>query len=88
MTQSPSLYHISDGQCYILLEDELLGREKQNLILAIKLANEKIVTITERMELLDDSSEEYDDLQDEKNDLEFMVSDFEDRFEIILNKPS
>ena len=88
MTQPPSLYYISDGKCYTLLEDELLGREKQNLILAIKLANEKIVSITERMEQFDDDSEEYDDLQDEKNDLEFMISDFEDRFEIILNKPS
>ncbi|MCF6236108.1 MAG: hypothetical protein L3J70_07010 [Gammaproteobacteria bacterium] len=84
----PSLYHIENGKCYVLLEDELIGREKQNLILATKLANEKIEALNSKMDSLVDDTEEYDDLQDEKNDLEFMISDFEDRFEIILNKPS
>ncbi len=85
---SPSLYHIENGNCYTLLEDELIGREKQNLILAIKLANEKIEVLNAKMESLKDDTEEYDDLQDKKNDLEFMISDFEDRFEVLLNKPS
>jgi hypothetical protein len=88
MTLSNSPYHIENGKCYTLLEDELVGREKQNLMLAIKLANEKIFQISERMETIDDGSEEFDDLQNEKNDLEFMISDFEDRFEVLLNKPS
>lgn len=88
MPLSNSIYHIENGKCYTLLEDEVLGREKQNLILAIKLANEKIRNISDKMDVIDDGSEKYDDLQDEKNDLEFMISDFEDRFEVILNKPS
>ena len=39
------------------------------------------------MDSLDDDSEEYYDLQDEMNDYEMIVSDSEDRHEVLLNMP-
>jgi hypothetical protein len=70
-----------------LCKKNLLAREKQNLILAMRLAREKIAIIQAKMDTLDDTSEEYDQLQDEKNDHEMLVSDFEDRYEDLLNMP-
>lgn len=81
----PTSYRAENGTCYIAVEKSLLGREKQNLILAIRLAREKISHLEAKMDLLDDSSAEYDELQDEKNDCELLVSDFEDRCEDLLN---
>jgi hypothetical protein len=86
MTEN-TIYHIDNGKCYILVEEEAVGREKQNLKLAIKLARGKIEEIGEKMSLLDEDSDEYDDLQDNLNDHELLVSDFEDRFEDLLNIP-
>ncbi len=37
-----SIYHLENGKCYMLVEEESVGREKQNLKLAIKLAKEKL----------------------------------------------
>lgn len=82
-----SIYHVENGECYILVQKNLLGREKQNLILAMRLAREKIAIIQVKMDTLDDTTEEYDQLQDEKNDHEMLVSDFEDRYEDLLNMP-
>ncbi len=83
-----SIYHIENGKCYILVEEESVGREKQNLKLAIKIARGKIKEIKEKMDLLDEDSTQYDDLQDDLNDHELLISDFEDRFEDLLNKPT
>lgn len=84
----PSIYHVENGKCYILLDEESVGREKQNLKLAIKLARNKIGDIKEAMDLLDEDSAEYDALQDELNDHEWLISDFENRFEDLLNRPA
>lgn len=86
-SQSPPLYQIVNGKCYILLEDDLASREEGNLVMAIKLARAKIISIEKEMKTFEDDSEEYDELQDEKNDHEFMIADFENRFEILLNVP-
>ncbi len=83
-----SIYHVENGKCYILVEEESVGREIQNLKLAINLAQEKIKGIKEKMNVIDDESEEYDEFQDRLNDYELLVSDFEDRFEDLLNRPT
>lgn len=83
MNESTS-YRVENGTYYIAVEKSLLGREKQNLIMAIRLARERISAISAKMAVLDDSSAEYDELQDEKNNYELLVSDFEDRCEDLL----
>ena len=88
MSSEPPIYHIENGYCYALLEEETIGREKENLALAIRLAKERIAKLSQKLDLTDEDSDEYGDIQDDKNDLEFMVSDFEYRFEILLNKPN
>ncbi|MCF6259114.1 MAG: hypothetical protein L3J98_02980 [Gammaproteobacteria bacterium] len=82
-----SIYHLENGKCYMLVEEESVGREKQNLKLAIKLAKEKTIKIQKRMNSLDEGSTEYDELQDDLNDHELLISDFEDRFEDLLRIP-
>lgn len=82
-----SIYHLENGKCYMLVEEESVGREKQNLKLAIKLAKEKTIEIQKRMNSLDEDSTEYDELQDDLNDHELLISDFEDRFEDLLRIP-
>jgi len=83
-----SIYHIENGKCYILVEEESVGREKQNLKLGIKIAKDKIKEIKAKMNLLDKDSTEYDNFQDNLNDHELLISDFEDRFEDLLNRPT
>lgn len=82
-----SIYLVNEGKCYILVEEESVGREKNNLILAIKLAKKEIEIIKNKMNSMDDNSEKYDVLQDELNDHEMLISDFEDRFEDLINRP-
>ena len=87
VVEEPPIYHIENGHCYILLEEDFASRETSNLIIAIKLAREKIACLQQAMQSLEEDSEEYDQLQDEKNDHEFMIADFEHRFERLLNLP-
>ena len=80
-------YIIENNSVYIEYDDSILGQEISNLILIIKCFKEKIITIKDKMDSLDDDSEEYYDLQDEMNDYEMIVSDSEDRHEVLLNMP-
>jgi hypothetical protein len=82
-----TLYHVEEGRCYILVEEENLGLEKRNLKLAISLARESVAAIEARMERLDDDSDEYDALQDEKNDREMLIAGFQDRLDVLDRRP-
>lgn len=82
------IYQTFKGQPYILIERSAIGREIQSLKLAISMGLEKIRTLAEAMEKLDDDSDEYDSLQERKNDYEQMVSDFNDRIDDLNNIPA
>ena len=81
-------YLIQEGRCYILVDENEVGREKNSLRLAIDLAKQKILHIDAQMEALDDESIEYDRLQDTKNDLELLISGFGDRLVDLTNRPA
>jgi len=83
-----STFHVENGNCYILVENVAASREVQSLKLAIALGLEKIEHIKQAMNALADDTAEYDDLQDELNEFEMMISDFEDRSNELLNRPS
>lgn len=83
-----SIYHVENGNCYIFVGNVAANREVQSLKLAIALGREKIEHIKQAMNSLADDTAEYDDLQDKLNDYEMMISDFEDRSNDLLNRPS
>ncbi len=83
----PALYLVADGSRYIVVEDLVLGREKFNLALAARLANDEIARIKLAMSKLDDDSGAYENLRNELNDLEMLVADFGDRLEVLMNLP-
>jgi hypothetical protein len=82
-----SRYVTSNGQYYLLLEQDQISREIANLEWCVKKANERIAEIEKQMELLDDESNEYDTLEEEANDLRMLVDDFTERFEDIISLP-
>jgi len=87
MADTPT-YIVQDGHCYVLLEPDQYGRETSNLKLIIGLARSRIGELKQRQSQLDEETDEYDQLQDEINDHEMLISDAEDRFELLLQIPS
>ncbi len=85
--KTQSIYHLENGQCYILVEEQAVGREMANLQLAIRMSSAKITELQAKMEALDDGSDEYNDLQDEMNDHQILVSDFMNRLDDLAKLP-
>lgn len=81
-------YHLKNGQCYILVEEQAVGREIANLQLAIKMSTEKVSTLQAQMATLDDATDEFNDLQDEMNDHQMLISDFNNRLDDLSNMPA
>ncbi|MDH5328112.1 MAG: hypothetical protein OEZ68_18625 [Gammaproteobacteria bacterium] len=82
-----SRYIVSEGEYYLLLEQDQISREIANLEWCVKKANERISELEKQMESLDEDSNEYDALEEEANDMRMLVRDFTERFEDIINLP-
>jgi hypothetical protein len=87
-TENDPPYIVQNGHCYVLLEPDRYARETSNLKLIIGLARAKIEALRQEQSAFGEESEEYDRLQEAINDHELLISDSEDRFELLLRIPS